>query len=142
VRRLVPRIVLLVTALGAVGCARVRTARECQALAETVNPALDAIEERRRAGGESPPVLTEMAGRYDQVATELRAMRLSDPELAAAVNDQLGLYRQTARQLRALAAARDGRNVAAAAQVQLEIANDARREKLLVRRIAQLCQAP
>jgi hypothetical protein len=134
---LTPRWLVIAAALSTVACDRVRTARECHAIAAVVNPALAALEASQQGGDAA---LGDLANRYDQLALDLADLRPDSPELAAAVADHLALYRQTARLLRQLHAARRQRDGVAAARLRVEIGNEVRREKALVRRIAQICE--
>jgi hypothetical protein len=135
-----PTAFLLATALSVLACDRVETTRECQALAAAVNPALATIETRQRSGGERPDALAEIATRYEWLAFDLAALHFSDPDVAGTVTEYVAMFRQTARDLRALRAASERHDVAAANKSRLDVGEQSRREKILVRRLGQVCQ--
>jgi len=133
---------LCTVVLACVACGRIEGTRQCQALVATVNPALDAIDQRRKTTGSDPRASSRIADRYDRLAHDVAALPFSNPELQRLAVEYAGQFHQTAAMLRVLSPSSPGPDAAAGSRARAELASIVQREKALVRRIGQLCQAP
>jgi hypothetical protein len=132
-----PRLVLLV-AVAALGCGRIREVKECRTLARLMNPTLDRISERldkdRSAGA-----YRFAATQYGKLSTELRQFRLGIPraqktlgELATTMNDA---HLHSTR----LADALDKGDVVLAGNARRDLGHLARQQKALTMRLHGDC---
>jgi hypothetical protein len=123
------------------GCERIARTKQCKNLVSTVNSALDEIAARQDAGV-SAAGEREMAGRYERLAAELLALKLENEALAKTVAEYAVMVKDTARLLRRIADSRERNEAIVIAVSKRELANQARREKMIVTRIDAACQSP
>jgi hypothetical protein len=123
-------------------CERIDRARQCQVLVGTVNPALDAIEQRRTARDDRPEALLQIAASYERLAQQLLRLQFSCSELRKMVAEYVVLLRRTGRTTRSAAAAVSQNNAPQLARLRGELGGLARKQEMLSRRIDRQCLDP
>jgi hypothetical protein len=132
----------LLVALGlllALGCERMAVVKKCRALADRVNPELEAMEESVRAKQDAP-TFQALSPRYIALAKELEAFDAGVPELDHAVSDYAGTLRASSRKVAELAKALDGGLAESANVTRRELEQDAKRQKVIAKRFQKECQ--
>jgi hypothetical protein len=121
------------------GCSRISRTSECRQLAGKVNESLDAIDGELDASTGNPPLLRDIAGRYDRLAKDVDSFVRKDDNHGRALREYANLFRDASRQLGELASALDRHDVTAANKVRRDLAAITRRDKALVARIEAAC---
>jgi hypothetical protein len=134
--------VLLGCVAVSLACQRIDHAQQCRALVATVNPALDAIEQRRTDRGDRPEALLEIAATYEKLAHQLLQLKFSCSELRKLVAEYVVLLRRTGRTTRSAAAAVSGKDTAQLARLRGELSVLVRKQQLLSRSIDRQCLTP
>ncbi len=128
--------VLLLTPLS--GCARVERARQCQDLAEKVNPRLAEIG-RIATGSQVPAALRAIAQEYDAIADELGPLEFQSRALARAVKDYGLRLREIAAEARRAATARESEDRTQHSAARREVRQRAGQLEAAQRRILAAC---
>ncbi len=130
--------------LFSLGCARVERAQKCQALAETINSALDEIEALQPPKGKtpSPAQLRATADKYAALSKKLEPEQFAHAEMQSS----LKLYREHLNATRAsllkLADAKKAKDERKQKRLLGELRTEERRDEGLVKRLDRWCKAP
>lgn len=89
--------VLVALVLAASGCGRMDRARDCQAIAQVVNPALDEIESTARTGPETSAKYRAVSTRYAELARTLSRLEVRDARVRALLPQYTKLIERAAR---------------------------------------------
>ena len=133
-------LVLVASCLLFGGCGKLERARQCRALVATVNPALGGIQELVATNRLDVAFYSEVATRYEALATDLERMTFASAELKALVEDYRNVLTGSARAVRSVGQART--TPEALPQAELELERLVRREKIVVLKIDAECHAP
>ncbi len=121
------------------GCGRVERARQCQRLAETVNPRFDEIA-RHTSAKQTPSALRAIAESYDAIARDLAPLEFSKKELAEAVTDYGRQLKAAAREARRAADAKEQKQASEHAAARREVLQLNKPLNLARSRIEYECQ--
>lgn len=124
------------------GCGYFRRIGECRRMAAQVNGALDEIAAAHDAGGATAATYSDLAARYERLATDVEAHAKGDDALGRTLREYSQSFQETARSLRMLSAALEKNDPVAAGRMRREMGNLARRDRTLVARIDGLCAEP
>jgi len=130
---------LLLAAPSVGGCARVERARQCQELAEKVNPRLEEVG-RLAAGSQVAAALRAIAGEYDAIADELGPLEFQSRALARAVKDYGLKLREIAAEARRAATARENEDRSQHSAARREVRQRAGQLEAAQRRLLAACQ--
>lgn len=131
---------LLLVGLPAVcGCTRVERARQCQALAETVNPRLDEVRQLAQ-GSQVPAALNAIARHYDGIADDLGPLEFQSRALANAVKDYGHRLREIAAEARKAATAREAGDHKQHMAARREVRTRSSQLKAAQKRIVAACE--
>jgi len=136
-----------VLCLGALGCAKFQTARECGSFVSAIKTwKAQAPAAAASAGATMPSSATAslesraLADRYDDLAQRIDALHLTSPELVPRAARYQKLSREAARALRDVAAAVEKADQEAARRRRIEFDDIARGEAPLVADINGVCR--
>ena len=130
---------LLLAAPSVGGCVRVERARQCQELAEKVNPRLEEVG-RLAAGSQVAAALRAIAGEYDAIADELGPLEFQSRALARAVKDYGLKLREIAAEARRAATARENEDRSQHSAARREVRQRAGQLEAAQRRLLAACQ--
>jgi len=133
-----PAVFLLVAALGALGCGRIREVKGCRALATLVNPVLDDIAAKVQKE-QGPPQYRYAAAQYDKLASDLKRFDIGIPRAEKSVDDLGAAMKEASVQSAKLAGALEQQDVVVASTARRELGQLARLEKAIAQRIAGDC---
>lgn len=138
---------LLIPVLGVavvVACSRARTAQECSVFIDKVNASLKQIEKHTQAEArDDTAAVSEMrrlADQYDSLASEVRALRISNRELKEHALEYQKMAGRAAAAARQVARAVEAKDIQQATEAQNAFDEIVKHEDKLVARINELCQ--
>jgi hypothetical protein len=134
-----PSLVLVaVLGLATFGCGRVREVRQCRALANLVNPALDEISNRVDKDKSAAPYRFA-ARRYAKLAADLKAYQLGIPRAQKTVEELSVVLRDAGTQSAKLAEALEKSDTFGAANARRDLSQLARQQRTITLRLSGDC---
>ncbi len=134
-------------------CAPIDRARQCEAFAEAVNPALAKIEAQTKSLGRVPSGadagrtalaqiqhLVEIAESYEALSKTMEALEPTDTKLKPVAKDMAKLYGKTAKTARSIARNVEKSQLKALGGASRRLERQKREQDTLVKRAKRICK--
>ncbi|HEY3497326.1 MAG TPA: hypothetical protein VGK73_21670 [Polyangiaceae bacterium] len=137
---------LVLALVSTLGCERIAVIKKCRALAQRVNPELEAIRSAAPSTTASSDAKRDAASyraiakRYAALAKELQTARIDSAEIDRSLQDYAGTLRATGTRLDEFATSLDNASPGADAQATRSLEQELRRQKSAAKRFTQECQ--
>ncbi len=125
----------------ATGCERFERTRQCRALAELVNPELEAIEKVQQSGKHDAKTFEDISNRYRQLSERMKAFEAKESLVSTIVTQYVELLKETATVTRSLSDALREKDVIRARHEELELERIARQQRVLSSQLGGACSA-
>jgi hypothetical protein len=122
-------------------CTHFDRTRECHALAQRINPELEAIERLGKSRPRDASALADISLRYARLSRQLTELGIHDDELAPAVAEYVGSLTRAAIHTRALADALRSEDPALASKQRKELQRLTRKEQIQMSQLAGRCRS-
>jgi hypothetical protein len=124
-----------------VACSHFERTRQCHAVADLINPELDAIERLGKSRPRDALALADISQRYARLSRRLTELGIQDEELAAVITEYVGSLTRAAIHTRALADALRSGDLEVASKQRKELQRLSRKEQIQMSQLAGRCRS-